>query len=513
LNDTTTKYGDGFSRVFGNSFFLIANEGVKAVANLVVLAVLARHFDLETFGDYCFVFALCNIFQAMTGMGMNKIIVREIAKKPVAAGEIFDASFFVRILSGFITFAILALSINLLSSSPEVIRATYVCSVGVITLFFCNLPFSVFQGYQKMGFLTVVGVAANMTYLALIVFFVKFDARLQEIFFPSVAANLLGFLMGLCIVRKRFFVPKLKLNLRLCIYLVKESYLVGAARILRKVGFRIHTILIKMIRGSVEAGLFTGAFRPFLQLALIPNSLVMSVFPVLSARHARKDGSFDSAFKECLKIFVVLVVPLVIFLFFFAQDVVVLILGQKLIQAVPVFKVLSLAWGFMFISVLLIDTLIATGKQNLMTICIGLALGVNVTLDVLLIPAKGFMGAGVATLAAEAVLTISAYRFASRSFTSLPLRQILIGPFIGGVVLAFVCYWGSQMESFVMLFPALILGFGCYLGALILFKTLTSEEYALGKEVFRNLLLQRALKDRKMGNVINGIRGYGIEKK
>ena len=84
---------------------------VKAVANLATLAILARHFDLETFGDYCFVFALCNVFQAMTGMGMNKIIVREIAKKPQAAGEIFDASFFIRILFGFITFVILALSI------------------------------------------------------------------------------------------------------------------------------------------------------------------------------------------------------------------------------------------------------------------------------------------------------------------------------------------------------------------------------------------------------------------
>jgi len=131
------KKGD-FSRVFSNSFFLILNEIVKASVNLAIIVMLVRYFDLQTFGDYCFIFALCNIFQVIAGMGMNSIIIRDVAKKPESSGQVFDASLYLRIVLSFIAFGAIALSINLASLSPEVVRATYICSVGVISLFFCN---------------------------------------------------------------------------------------------------------------------------------------------------------------------------------------------------------------------------------------------------------------------------------------------------------------------------------------------------------------------------------------
>src|SRR3989304_5792881 len=147
------KEGD-FSRVFSNSFFLIVDDVTKAVVTLVIVGILARYFDLKTFGDYSFIFALCNIFQVMIGMGMNPIIIREVAKRPEESEEIFNASFFLRMLLSITTFLIIALSINLSSSSPEVIWATYICTIGVITLFFNSLPLSFFHGYQRMGFIT-----------------------------------------------------------------------------------------------------------------------------------------------------------------------------------------------------------------------------------------------------------------------------------------------------------------------------------------------------------------------
>jgi O-antigen/teichoic acid export membrane protein len=484
------KRGD-FSKVFNNSFFLITNEVIDGVVNLVVIAILVRYFDLETFGNYSFIFVLCNIFQVMTGIGMNSIIIREVAKRPEVGVEIFNASIFTRILFSFITFGIIALSINLSTSSPEIIRATYVCAGGVITLFFYNLPFSIFQGYQRMEFVPIVGMISNLIYLATTLAFVKFGAGLQEIFFPVIIGNILGFLLGLYILGKKFFVPKFSLDLKLCKYLVKESYLIGIGRFLRKISFRFDTILIKMIRGSIEVALFSGPYRLFLQLTFIPNNIVMSIFPVFSRKYAKRADSLNFAFKECFKIFAIFLIPLVIFLFFFAQDIVMLIFGKKLIESVPVFKILSLAWGFMFISVLFVETLIAVGKQNLTTLCIALALIVNVILDVILIPTIGFYGAGLATFAAEVILTFSTYKFISRNLISLPFARLLPGPAIGGLFLAIFCYLGSKM-SWATLFSFTVFGFLGYIGSLILFKTLTSQEYEWGKEIFRGLFMRRA---------------------
>lgn len=508
MKNKTLKQESDFSRIFGNSFFLIVHEIIKAVANLGVIALLVRYFDLTTFGDYCFVFVLCNIFQVLTTMGMDSIIIREIAKRPETAAEMFDASFHGRIWFSFATFGAIALSVNLLSSSPEVIHAAYVGALGVIALVFSNLPFAVFQGYQRMEFLTIIGIATNIVYLVLIVIFVGLGAGLKGIFFPTLIANLLGFVMGLCIVRKKFFVPGFRLDFKACRSLVRKSYPVGVGRILRKAGHRIPTVLIKVIRGSVEVGLFSGVYRLFLQLSFIPRNIVMSVFPVFSKRYAKGTDSLDFAFGECFKMFAVLSIPLVILLFFFAEDIIILLFTEKLIGSVPVFKVLSVAWGFMFVSVLLTDTLIAIGKENLMTLCVGLALAVNLVLALILIPLMGFVGAGVAALVAEVVLFVIAYRFISKHLVHLPLGRLLTGPAIGGLVLILACYWATRTSSFAILLPIMVLGCACYMGSLILSKTLTRKEYEWGKELVQAFLADRGVRNGQSMNSGNKVKGY-----
>jgi O-antigen/teichoic acid export membrane protein len=504
------KKGD-FSRVFNNSFFLITNDVIDAIVNFAIIAILARYFDLNTFGNYCFIFALCNIFQALTVMGINAIIIREVARKPEEGRKLFDASFFTRVLFSFIAFGSIALSINISSSSTEVIHATYVCAIGVITLIFCNLPFSIFKGYQRMEFVTMVGVVNNTVYLLTTIAFVKLSAGLREIFFPVIIGNLFGFLFGLYIVIKKFFIPKLSIDLKLCQYIVKESYLLGIGRVLRQLSFRFDTILLNMIRGSIEVALFSGAYRIFLQLAVFPRNIVTSVFPIFSKKYAKRTASLNFAFEECFKIFIIFLIPLIIFLFFFAKDIVMLLYGEKLLKSVPVFKILTIGWGFMSISILFMFTLIAIGKQNLTTLSIALALIVNVILDIILIPITGFYGAGVATLVAEAVLTFSTYKFISKYLTSLSFYRLLLGPATGGALFAFSCYLGNKMSSVAALFLVTIVGFFGYVGLLIVFKTLTSEEYEWGEKVFRDLFKSRALAtDSKLLNPGEGSPGKDL---
>jgi O-antigen/teichoic acid export membrane protein len=232
------------------------------------------------------------------------------------------------------------------------------------------------------------------------------------------------------------------------------------------------------------------------------------MFPVFSKRYAEKTDSLNFAFEECFKILAVLSVPLVILLFFFAEDIIILFFTEKLIESIPVFKVLSIAWGFMFVSVLLTDTLIAIGKQELMTWCIGLALAVNLVLALILIPLTGFVGAGMAALVAEVVLCVSAYRLISRHLVRLPLGRLLTGPTIGGLVLIFCCYWGARTLSFAILLLIIVLGLICYMGSLIMCKTLTRKEYEWAKEIFRTFLVDTCLRNRKNVNPGNKEKGW-----
>jgi len=282
-------------KVSTNSFFLMLNEGFHAVVSICVVAVLVRYFSIEKFGDYAFILALCGIFQVTTDMGVNQIVVREIARKREMAAKIFSASLFLRLIFSILTFALIVFSINLVTSSSEIIRATYICGLGVVILFFYNLILAIFQGYERMEFVTIAGVITKGCYLVLILLVVWLGGGLQAIFLPSFISAIVGFLIGCFIINKLFFIPSLKVDYSLCWYIFKESYLLGIGRILRKANFRMDIILLKFLQGSAEAGFFQGVYKPILQLMFIPRNISAALFPVFSRRF--RDGH-DFFFKR-----------------------------------------------------------------------------------------------------------------------------------------------------------------------------------------------------------------------
>ena len=82
------------SRVLTNSFFLMLKEGFHAIVSICVVAILARYFSIEKFGDYAFILALCNIFQVTTDMGVNRagFGIRKLAVIKDLLGYLFRKS-------------------------------------------------------------------------------------------------------------------------------------------------------------------------------------------------------------------------------------------------------------------------------------------------------------------------------------------------------------------------------------------------------------------------------------
>ena len=138
--------------------------------------------------------------------------------------------------------------------------------------------------------------------------------------------------------------------------------------------------------------------------------------------------------------------PLVICVFLAAQPIVQLILGDKFAQAAPLLQLLSLLWGVTFFSVLCNKVLNASNHQTLAAIAVAICLALNLLLDFILIPLFGYMGAAVATLAAEGVLLLVAFRFVSTHVCGVTLRRVVPKPLAAALtaMLSGPSAYGSQ---------------------------------------------------------------------
>jgi len=120
------------SRIFKNAVAVYGKNGFQAIVSLISVAILARYLDLTTFGQYAFIVAFVEIFKVISTMGINTILTREVAKNKEGALRLYSSALAIQGILSVITFGIIAISVNVISSSDTVIKATYLCAIAVI---------------------------------------------------------------------------------------------------------------------------------------------------------------------------------------------------------------------------------------------------------------------------------------------------------------------------------------------------------------------------------------------
>src|SRR4030067_3242159 len=124
-------------------------------------------------------------------MGVNTILTREVAKNREEALRFYSSALIIQLLFSIVTFIIIAISINIVSPSEIVIKATYLCAIAVIFEFTGKTFSSVFQAFERMEFDTFKTFFSQGAYLLGIVAVAKFDFGLIGIFYALILANLL----------------------------------------------------------------------------------------------------------------------------------------------------------------------------------------------------------------------------------------------------------------------------------------------------------------------------------
>jgi PST family polysaccharide transporter len=89
-----------FFAVAHNVWWLVTDKFVKAVAALFVGAWVARYLGPTQYGQLAYVFAIVSFFQVVSILGLDGIVVRDIARRRHEAAAILGTTFLLRFLVG-----------------------------------------------------------------------------------------------------------------------------------------------------------------------------------------------------------------------------------------------------------------------------------------------------------------------------------------------------------------------------------------------------------------------------
>ena len=182
---------------------------------------------------------------------------------------------------------------------------------------------------------------------------------------------------------------------------------------------QVDVLLIGAFLGTTAVGLFSGALRLSVPLAYVGQALANSVSPRLGGGRGRI--AFSAGLRWLVIFQALAVAPVIVW----AEPIVETILGPEFSGATNVLRVLAL---FIFLdgpSRLLSTTVNYLGYAGRRIPIVLAALGINVLLDVILLPTIGVVGAAIGTGTAYTLYVLGHFRIC-RQVLELPLRPIVL---------------------------------------------------------------------------------------
>jgi O-antigen/teichoic acid export membrane protein len=254
--------------------------------------------------------------------------------------------------------------------------------------------------------------------------------------------------------------------------------------IFRRLTLHADTLLLAALSTSTAVGIFNVAYKIVQVVDMVPFTLALPLFPPLSRLARESKEKLHAALSRALSIFMIVGAPLAVWMFIAAPLIVSLLFGEEYRDAVPVLRTLAPSIVFLFPSALYIYLFSAIGKQGYQTLTAGLCLGVNIVLDLLLIPRYGQTGAATATLLAEGVFFATGLWLLVRSGYRPPWLRVFAAPLLIAAIAGAPLVWAAEYGSWTLLIPASVLFTIVYLTLIILSGTLGIEDRALLKGIW-----------------------------
>jgi O-antigen/teichoic acid export membrane protein len=455
--------------------------GFQALVSLVLVGVLARYLGQAGLGRYAFIISFTELFTVLVDMGMNRILVREIAQDQSKATRLTSAIWTLRLVLSLVIFVVVAV-VAAGDGERYLWLATMAFFMAQVIYLLGDVFAAAFQGYQRMEHQFWSIVIAQVLMLLLTLGVVWLDLGLIALFGARIVANgarliyvrwtsahrgfaeahfMPAVVTGAAVAARRMpaavslwrssgraaagaLVESQGQRLvrqwddaRLAWYLLVESLPVGISLLLHSYIWRAGLVLTVLWlgeqQGDLANGVLYGPLRAVQQVRIIPAAFAAAMLPVFSDRAASRIDEFDTAFAKTLKLFTAISLLITLAFTFLAEPMVTLLLGDTIDLSTAAVVLAWMGWVIVLIfpNWLYSVTLVALGRQKLETLGLALGLAVGFLVTWWGIPRLQSLGVVLGILAAE-----SAYFVVGTVAMRKHFHWRRLAPSLGKVVLA-----------------------------------------------------------------------------
>lgn len=406
------------SLVKKNTFYSTITIFSRLFANVFIFWLLARFYGPEQFGVFTFAHALATTFIILADFGLDVLLITEIASNPDKRKEIIDKLFGIKLI-----FVLLAFFVMLIVSQLFPIGSKYFVLILVFGFYLVftslnNFMFGIFRGFEKFLFETRVAFISNVFLIFVSIIFLYLKVDLIFIAFLFMFMRVFGTVLSFIYLRKVYKNFKLDFNFSNLGILKSKSLIFGLHLIFSYLFFQVDTLLLAKIIGEYAVGIYQSVIKLIMLPLVIPDIFNNSLLPTLSRLYNNSETDWLKLGGLMGKILIIIIIPVTLFSFFYASEIINLIYGsKKFSDAVFVLQIFGFILFIRFLLEPFALMLTTSNRQRIRLYTVILATLLNVSLNIYFIPRFGVNGAAIVSLVVNSFVGFVYFWLLRRDFT------------------------------------------------------------------------------------------------
>jgi len=454
-----------------NLAWLVISNLVLMFANFGVSIVLANKLGVNDYG----IFALANtIFSYMiivNNYGLKKFMIPKLSKSRELSGEYLIVTTLIKVILAIVSIAFLIITLHMLNMEPAKMDAILLFLIASAIMVFDLQGF--YDSFNKSRVDSLFIIIRNLLYVGGVFVLIWVD-------WLTINSAILAFLFStfVYIILQYIFSRQMFQNRKLTFNKVHfKDLIIGSAPLfwadlMINVYDKSVVLFLAGFKSEAEVGIYSVASRMVAAIILVVGAVYRVFLPSFSTlieEDERKDYVYT-----VIKYLGIITIPLSLGGIAVSYNIIEFLYSSEYSSASIPFQILLLNVVIVGIGSIFGTVLLAIGKIKYYSLSITGGAGVNIILNIFLIPYLGVIGASISAVAAQLTVSITSFllykKYCDQNF-KFRLNRVMVA----SLVMCGICFFLGT----ILLWPLYIsvpVGILVYIGLLLLFGTITFKQ-------------------------------------
>ncbi len=468
-----------------NTSYLTLALIIQKIISFLYFILITRYLGLDLLGQFYTAIAFTTILALIMDLGLNNVLIREVAKKKEVANIWLRSVLSLKLLLALLSLVVALSLVFFLNYEPLIIK---LIMISFFSMFFDSLSntfLSVIRAFHNLKYESISAVLFQTIVLILALIYFTNENGVLWLMSAMASAAFLVLVFSSYVARVKFKLKILpKFNFNLTKKILALSWPFAVYNILQRFYTYFDSLLLGFLASYFQVGLYQIAFKIIFALQFLPLAFIASLYPAMSAYWQDNRDQLAISFRRAFNYLIIISLPIIFGVIILAPEIIELFKVDSL--AIIPLRIIIIALLFIFLNFPIGSLLNACDRQKTNTLNMAITTVFSISLNLILIPLYQALGASITVLLSTGLMFILGLR---ASFKLIDYRlKYSFSIFLKSLLSSFLMLSFIYLSlDFFALLISVVLGALVYFSSLYLFKGYSKEDVLSLIKVFKKV--------------------------